>query len=758
MKPSEPSLSSGSVVRWLTGDCGIALILALAIPAVLLGMRPPVTQGFDYQVIHQFYKFYLHASIRAGEVPLWNPYVALGRPFLADPEAAVFYPPNWMFIVLPETSALFFFLAAHFFLAAFFFIKLARHWAVPHGMAIGLAFAYCLSGSFMGRLLIGQLGYFCGLAYWPLIFYLAERLREKTSLREWIVLVLAASGSFLSGNPPVFWLTAVALGFYTAGVHLGWPWRENARRGLWCLGVLASAYAFALLLCAVQLLPTIDLMLQGNRTAPSVQFSASSQLDCRFLTTLFVSQPFGWQVGNAWESNLFIGMICTVIGLLGLSQWRDARVRGLCLMGVAGFVLALGQGTPVFAVMFHLLPGMGSFRVAARYATFLPWAMLLAGLIACARGTFSRPRLLFIFCMLLAGAGYVVWRNELYWGIGLIGAIFLAFSALAVALIKPQTWALSKAIASRVLLALLCADSLMAAARMHASYNHLLLGGCLEAQVADVMHQKNLYPSNGVPPRLFVPDSLIRANSGMKYNFSNVTCFGALTSMRVWSYLYLGTGLPVEYLQVVYLSDDAYRAGPFPFPGMNIIVGGRYGSQHLSINPHPGERAYLVHDWKQVPDWTSALQQMVQGHSDPTKVALLEAPAVGPPPAGGDISHDEAVIDAFHRNSIELHVRSSTPSLLVVAEAWYPGWRATVNGVPTGVLPANVWMRAVRVPAGESRVNLYYVEPSLLRGAVISLCALLVLVVIGWRGWRLERSACAPNRVLRRQHGFSTNC
>jgi uncharacterized membrane protein YfhO len=48
-------------------------------------------------------------------------------------------------------------------------------------------------------------------------------------------------------------------------------------------------------------------------------------------------------------------------------------------------------------------------------------------------------------------------------------------------------------------------------------------------------------------------------------------------------------------------------------------------------------------------------------------------------------------------------------------------------------------MRAVRVPAGESRVELHYVEPSLARGAAISLGALLVLMAIGWRGWRQAR-------------------
>jgi hypothetical protein len=196
--------------------------------------------------------------------------------------------------------------------------------------------------------------------------------------------------------------------------------------------------------------------------------------------------------------------------------------------------------------------------------------------------------------------------------------------------------------------------------------------------------------------------------------------------------------LQIPSFQVVYLSDNAYRAGPFPFPGMNIAAGGVYGSPKLFFNGHPGARAYLVHAWKQVPDWTFALQQMVKDHSDPTTVALLEAPAEGPSPMASDTSRDEAVIDAFHRNSIELHVRSSAPALLVVAEAWYPGWRATVNGVPAEVLPANVWMRAVRVPAGESRVELHYVEPSLGRGAAISLGALLVLVAIGWRSRPLK--------------------
>jgi uncharacterized membrane protein YfhO len=137
-------------------------------------------------------------------------------------------------------------------------------------------------------------------------------------------------------------------------------------------------------------------------------------------------------------------------------------------------------------------------------------------------------------------------------------------------------------------------------------------------------------------------------------------------------------------------------------------------------------------------DWTASMSRLVSKKVDPTKTVLLEAPATGPPPMAKDMGHGRAVIESFRRNSIKLRVESSAPALLVVAEAWYPGWQATVNGVPAEVLPANVWMRAVCVPAGESRVELHYVEPSLARGAEISLCALLVLGAISWRVRRVN--------------------
>ena len=73
-------------------------------------------------------------------------------------------------------------------------------------------------------------------------------------------------------------------------------------------------------------------------------------------------------------------------------------------------------------------------------------------------------------------------------------------------------------------------------------------------------------------------------------------------------------------------------------------------------------------------------------------------------PATNISSSSLAVITSFEPEHVVLEVEASAPALLVLAEAWYPGWRATVDGDPAAVYPANGWMRAVPVPVGRHRV------------------------------------------------------
>ena len=61
-----------------------------------------------------------HGHAAAGHLPLWNPYLFLGVPFLANPQAAVLYPLHWPSGWLPPDQALVWSALLHVWLAAGF--------------------------------------------------------------------------------------------------------------------------------------------------------------------------------------------------------------------------------------------------------------------------------------------------------------------------------------------------------------------------------------------------------------------------------------------------------------------------------------------------------------------------------------------------------------------------------------------------------------------------------------------------------------
>jgi hypothetical protein len=79
-------------------------------------------------------------------------------------------------------------------------------------------------------------------------------------------------------------------------------------------------------------------------------------------------------------------------------------------------------------------------------------------------------------------------------------------------------------------------------------------------------------------------------------------------------------------------------------------------------------------------------------------------------------------------NSLTVDLWSEREALLVVTDAWYPGWRATVNGRPAPIAEVNAFQRGIRVPAGESSVVMRYEPWTVLVGIILSLAALIAAV------------------------------
>ncbi len=80
--------------------------------------------------------------------------------------------------------------------------------------------------------------------------------------------------------------------------------------------------------------------------------------------------------------------------------------------------------------------------------------------------------------------------------------------------------------------------------------------------------------------------------------------------------------------------------------------------------------------------------------------------------------------------------------MLVLADAWFPGWKAALDGIPTKILRGDLLVRAVPIPAGQHQVVFRYDPLSFRLGAKVSGVALVMAFLVGLAG-----------PLLRRRHG-----
>ena len=103
------------------------------------------------------------------------------------------------------------------------------------------------------------------------------------------------------------------------------------------------------------------------------------------------------------------------------------------------------------------------------------------------------------------------------------------------------------------------------------------------------------------------------------------------------------------------------------------------------------------------------------------------APQPSPPPTAEPLA--AATIARYAAEEVVVRTQSAADGFLVLADAWYPGWHATVDGERVPVYQAVALFRAVFVPAGEHEVRFYYESTFLRTGAVVTAVALLALLL-----------------------------
>jgi hypothetical protein len=153
-------------------------------------------------------------------------------------------------------------------------------------------------------------------------------------------------------------------------------------------------------------------------------------------------------------------------------------------------------------------------------------------------------------------------------------------------------------------------------------------------------------------------------------------------------------------------------------------------------------RAYVVTQTLQADGPAQAVallqQQLAQ---QPGAPVLTVVEGMAPLQTGAGATVKTAIV-SYAPERIELHTAGDSPGLLVLADAYYPGWRASVDGQETPVYPANVLFRGVPIPAGEHSV-VFTFEPNGWRMGLIAAGVAVVLIgalgLLAWWGFRRQR-------------------
>jgi hypothetical protein len=151
----------------------------------------------------------------------------------------------------------------------------------------------------------------------------------------------------------------------------------------------------------------------------------------------------------------------------------------------------------------------------------------------------------------------------------------------------------------------------------------------------------------------------------------------------------------------------------------------------LFENPRALPRAYVTYAARPAPVARELLAEIAQERFDPLVESFVEgdglARAAGAPPRGGPatIVRDDAQL-------VEVRASLAAPGLVVLADTFASGWRASVDGVAAPILATNHLFRGVPAPAGDHLVRFEYRPRSLRLGAAISLTTALGLAVLAW--------------------------
>ncbi|MBL6763420.1 MAG: YfhO family protein [Verrucomicrobiae bacterium] len=659
----------------------------------------------DYGFLGYPFAYFHQQSFLAGEFPYWNELINCGVPHFAQWNTMVLYPGSLIYLLGPLPGSLAWFCVLHLLLAGVGMFRLGRDstGSAFAGATGGTAFPFC--GMVLGCVIYPN--YLVAFAWMPWLLS-ATRKAWRGNLRDCVPAACIGTMQMLSGAPELIlltWLMLAALA--TSDALSSRRWKMPARFGL-VVGLVSGLTAF-------QLLPFFELLSLSQRSAgtASAFWSLPPAGWINFVLPVFSSftttQDVIVQIGQSFLPSVYLGTLTIALALTALGGRREPEHRVLAACALVFLLWSFGPAFPPWRWLGEMLPiGFARFPVK----TTLPLAFIVAylamhGVARLREGAKAWPA--FIAVALLVFAGILVEQTTplVPGNAGLVTVngltrLVLLLGGILLLLKTPPRWQPKAAL---LLPVLICLDG-----SLHLPVlNPTIPASAFEPGLAIAYHDEAIKPVPGpghsramlspyaernlhqVAVPKFIDDFVgqrlaLWGNLNILENTPKVN--GAATLTTRWA-----RDVEVQ----LYSRPPETNAALIDFLGVShITTPGELMRWQRRPNPLPfvsGGLRTAKHDGLPPPDW------------DPAKIVLL--------PEDDELMIPQPVsvrVEEIRRtsNRIEFTTEADQPSITVIAENWYPAWKAEVNGMPVEVHRANHAFMAIPIPAGSSRVVVFY--------------------------------------------------
>lgn len=703
----------------------------------------------DLTDLHYPFQHFLIESLRRGEWPLWSSAISSGYPILAAGQIGALYPLNILSAILPLTSSVNFVILSTYFLIGFFTylylgeIKLSR-WSAVFGAVVSMFGGFSLSQLLHWEMLTA-------LAFLMGELLILEKMVKSRKALYFLILGLFLGLSFLGGHPQTVFYSLIFLASYWLFLML--TARPKIIRNFL---FLVLSLLLGLGIGAGQILPQYEFT-QNSYRAQGMTEEAITRFNfpIRDLPTFIFpylrydpSQTLQAFQNNGWpqdERYTYLGILSLILAFLAVLTLFQKKARVVFFAGAAVFFLLLSFGgeTPLGGILVK--PPFNFFRLPLRFLMLVDLSLV----ILAAYG-FEE-----VLGWVRAVGKRKMWVTGMAAGLILVTFADLWFQGSKLhPVVSAKDWYRQPETAKFLKEKLQNQERVITEYYYFPSAKIFMTQRHLWDEPQALINLRNLLPVfnnllDGIPMTVGSVNS-----GGLSLNrYTELE-----TELFFGGVKYASSGKPTladGYLFISRLSGVRYVLIS------QELSGGLGLSKVFQTDFKNGQDNIYVYEFfdyyprtfmvgqaqKETPE--KIREHLLKVDFDPKQTIWVEEDTSWG--AKGAMAASTQFV-SYEDQEVTIKVQSSSDGFLFLSDAYYPGWKAYVDGKEKKIYLANYAFRAVEVPRGEHEVVFKYEPRSFWWGIRISLgtggAVILGILALGLREiWKRLRTVSLRGSV-----------